>query len=60
MVIVGNFDEGAPEEDRQAVLHRLEAMIEEGSDEDVSDEINRSIFLLMSPIYPRCNSLWLA
>ena len=43
MVVVGNFDEGAPEEDRQAVLCRLEAMIEEGSDEDVSDEINRSI-----------------
>ena len=43
MVIVGNFYEGAREEDQQAVLHRLEAMIEEGSDGDISDEINRSI-----------------
>ena len=43
MVVVGNFDEGAPEEDRQAVLHRLEAMIEEGSDEEVLYEITRTI-----------------
>ena len=40
---VGNFDEGAPEEDRQAVLHRLEAMLEEGSDEEVLYEITRTI-----------------
>ena len=60
MVVVDNFDEGAPKEERQAVLHRLEAMIEGGNDEDVSDEITRSIFLLTSPIYPRRDSLWLA
>ena len=40
---VGNFDEGAPEEDQQAVLHRLKAMLEEGSDEEVLYEITRTV-----------------